>query len=156
MNPRDSTETVSTYLDPFWKLVESHLENEGEIKKRPSLFLILFRRLLVPWLVAGLCYAMSVAAQLAVPTFLQQIILFLQFNSIGIPLDSLIIPNGVGIAFVIFSLQLANSLTGRSYEQISRTITINVRTALIGAIYEKVFTAANNIYHIWYIDSFLK
>ncbi|KAI9315441.1 P-loop containing nucleoside triphosphate hydrolase protein [Zopfochytrium polystomum] len=46
-------------------------------------------------------------------------------------------PSGVSIALTIFALQIVATLFGRSYEQVERTILVNVRTSLIGAVYEK-------------------
>ncbi|KAI9324884.1 P-loop containing nucleoside triphosphate hydrolase protein [Zopfochytrium polystomum] len=46
-------------------------------------------------------------------------------------------PSGVSIALAIFALQAAATLFGRSYEQIQRNIVVNLRTVMVGAIYEK-------------------
>ncbi|KAI9355950.1 P-loop containing nucleoside triphosphate hydrolase protein [Zopfochytrium polystomum] len=103
----------------------------------PSLLSALTKRFGLTWLISGILYALSIAAQLAVPTFIQQVIYYLQSGTDPYSKSHLFMPNGLSIAFTIFGLQILSTLFGRSYEQIVKTVTINARTALLGAIYEK-------------------
>ncbi|KAI9329924.1 P-loop containing nucleoside triphosphate hydrolase protein [Zopfochytrium polystomum] len=110
----------------------------GKLTRRPpSLLSALSKRFGFTWLISGILYALSIAAQLAVPTFIQQVIYYLQSDTDPFAKSQLFMPNGLSIAFTIFGLQILSTLFGRSYEQIVRTVTINARTALMGAIYEK-------------------
>ncbi|KAI9353217.1 P-loop containing nucleoside triphosphate hydrolase protein [Zopfochytrium polystomum] len=124
----------------------SKLGNPGETPEKttrkpkrrpPSVLWVLCKRFGFTWLISGILYAVSIGAQLTVPTFIQQIIYYLQANTDPYSKSRLFMSNGLSIAFTIFALQIVSTLCGRSYEQIVRTVSINARTTLIGAIYEK-------------------
>ncbi|KAI9331010.1 hypothetical protein DFJ73DRAFT_954614 [Zopfochytrium polystomum] len=159
MREGDQTKRLSNVLDPFWAALKLHLNAVAKEKaqaeaaaaasapgapspgpkkstlKAPSLFFTLFRHFGLKWFLGGLAYAISVGAQLTVPTFLQQIIYYLDPSPFS--QSKLFMPSGVSIALTIVALQIVATLFGRSYEQVERTIMVNVRTSLIGAVYEK-------------------
>ncbi|KAI8908383.1 P-loop containing nucleoside triphosphate hydrolase protein [Gorgonomyces haynaldii] len=85
--------------------------------------------------------ACSIACQLTIPTFLQQIIYYLTFYVKESPASpfkpTLIVNNGVGIAFIIFFLQAASSVFRQTSLQLFNSLQINIKTILIGSIYEK-------------------
>ncbi|KAJ3108953.1 hypothetical protein HDU97_009686 [Phlyctochytrium planicorne] len=138
LNPRDQTGELSKLLIPYRDLMRQHFVDPS--KPTPSLFGFLVKRLIRNWIAGAILFALSIASQVAVPTFIQQIIYYLQPEY---PKEKLYIKNGVGIAFTIFALQLLFTLFGQTSTQIARTITINLRTTLIGAIYEKSLCLSN-------------
>jgi hypothetical protein len=99
-----------------------------------SLFKTLFYKFFWLFFAAVLCQAVSIACVLAVPKFIQQVI---YFTTPSIPRDMLWLSNGYSLAFCVFALQVGTTLFGRTAEQILRTMEQNVKTVLIGAIYEK-------------------
>ncbi|KAI9329925.1 P-loop containing nucleoside triphosphate hydrolase protein [Zopfochytrium polystomum] len=163
MRDTDRAEALSGVLSTFWDDLKPYLAaeaNDGAIlsadaakpgstrpratsaprkpkRRPPSLLWALTKRFGLTWLVSGLLYALSIGAQLAVPTFIQQIIYYLQADSDPYSKSRLFMPSGLSIAFTIFALQIVSTLCGRSYEQIVRTVAINARTTLICAVYEK-------------------
>ncbi|KAJ3113504.1 hypothetical protein HDU96_003327 [Phlyctochytrium bullatum] len=139
LNPRDQTNTLAILLEPFWQKVKEHLASPKTVQP-PSLLRFLVGRFFLSWLLSGICLGLSVGSQVAVPTFIQQVIYYLQPTY---PRENLYIQSGVGIAFVIFFLQLSFTLFGQTNQQINRTVLVNVRTILISAIYEKSLRLSN-------------
>ncbi|KAJ3307775.1 hypothetical protein HDU76_004381, partial [Blyttiomyces sp. JEL0837] len=133
MRERDQTKVISNVLEPYWAKVRIYLQNPSPATK-PSLLSVLFKHYAGIWLTGGLFFALSTGAKLTIPLMFQQIIYYL---TPFYPRSLLWIQSGLGIAFLIFALQLSSTLFGRSNEQIARTVTINIKTAMIGAVYEK-------------------
>ncbi|KAJ3416990.1 Multidrug resistance-associated protein 1 [Chytridiales sp. JEL 0842] len=165
LNAKDLTPSVSKIFVPYWAQLPDYHKKLAEFKKKhpefeqqqqetpskpskgaprrpkgpqppspPSLLRVLFGHFARLWITGGLFYACSIGCELAVPTFIRQLIQSLQPF---FPKEQLLVPSGYGIAVIIFLLQMGFTLFGRSSEQILRTITVNVRTAIIGAVYEK-------------------
>ncbi|KAJ3219439.1 Multidrug resistance-associated protein 1 [Dinochytrium kinnereticum] len=139
LNPRDQTGVLSKLIVPYWEKLRAYLKNPEESKK-PNLLKFLISRFIVNWILSGIFLAISTGSQVAVPTFIQQIIYYLQPE---FPKSNLIVNNGIAIAFIIFGLQLLFTIFGRTHNQINRTIMVNLRTVLIGAIYEKSLRLSN-------------
>lgn len=99
-----------------------------------SLFKTLFYKFFWLFFAAVACQGISIACILAVPQFIQQVI---YFTTPGIPQSLLWLSNGYYLAFCVFALQVGTTIFGRTAEQILRTMEQNVKTVLIGAIYEK-------------------
>jgi len=99
-----------------------------------SLFKTLFYKFFWLFFAAVTCQGISIACILAVPQFIQQVI---YFTTPGIPQSLLWLSNGYYLAFCVFALQVGTTIFGRTAEQILRTMEQNVKTVLIGAIYEK-------------------
>ncbi|KAI8915218.1 P-loop containing nucleoside triphosphate hydrolase protein [Powellomyces hirtus] len=79
---------------------------------------------------------MAVGCELAVPVFLKQILLFL--TPAGAPgRGELFLDSGIGLAICIFLLQAGLSVFQRTAEQLVREVIMNVRTIIIGSVYEK-------------------
>ncbi|KAJ1561710.1 Multidrug resistance-associated protein 1 [Cladochytrium tenue] len=131
------SESVSTGSSRRTSVTETSAKERGSTKqaKRPTLLGSLFVRFSSQWLTAGFLYAIAVTAQMAVPTFLQQLLYSLASDDFS--RSQLFMANGKAIAAVIFALQICATLCGKSNDQIMRTIAVNSRTALIGAVYEK-------------------
>ncbi|KAI8847504.1 P-loop containing nucleoside triphosphate hydrolase protein [Chytridium lagenaria] len=139
LNPRDQTAVLSQLIVPYWDKLRLHLKDPKNFKQ-PNLFGFLVRRFIRNWLIGFLCFGAAIGCQLTVPTFIQQIIYYLQPTY---PKEKLLIQSGVGIAFVLLGLQLAFTLFGQTTWQINRTITVNLKTVLIGAVYEKSLRLSN-------------
>lgn len=126
-------------MDPFWNQLKKHQADPAQ--PAPRLFSIVFSNFGWRFLIALLLQACSVACLLATPTFLKEIIIYLQLYANPTPnfpgKPTLLIQSGVGIAFVLFGLQLAGSIFRQTALQVLNEIQINVNTIMIGAVYEK-------------------
>ncbi|RKO88609.1 hypothetical protein BDK51DRAFT_39640, partial [Blyttiomyces helicus] len=94
---------------------------------------VALRRFFATWLASSFLYALSLGCILTVPTFVQGVLNWLEDS----PLDKPFMNSGVGLAFCLFALNLGGTLFGRTSEQLTRRIMINVKTLLISAIYQK-------------------
>ena len=128
------SDTLSNVMLPFWKRLKT---NGG----KSSPFKELFKEYYGTALGALLLQLVSAACSLAIPIFLEQIILFLTPNY---STDLLIIPNGYGLSFVLFGLQLLNVILGISSIQLMNILQIDIKTVLIGAVYEKSLRLKNS------------
>ena len=106
----------------------------GILRSKTSLFKTLFKKFSGLFFAAVACQAVSIACILAVPKFIQQVI---YFTTPFIPSDLLWLSNGYYLALCVLSLQVGTTIFGRTAEQILRTMEQNVKTVLIGSIYEK-------------------
>ncbi|KAI8847503.1 P-loop containing nucleoside triphosphate hydrolase protein [Chytridium lagenaria] len=139
LNPKDQTAVLSQLIVPYWDKLRLHLKDPKHVKQ-PHLFSFVFRQFFGIWFFGFLCFGVAIGSQLTVPTFIQQIIFYLQPTY---PKENLLIRSGVGIAFVLLGLQLVYTLFGQTTAQIIRTITVNLKTVLIGAVYEKSLRLSN-------------
>lgn len=106
----------------------------GMLTSKKSLFKTLFFKFFGLFFAAVVCQGVSIACVLAVPKFIQQVIFFTTSNY---PKELLWVSSGYYLALCIFALQVGTTIFGRTAEQILRTMEQNVKTVLIGAIYEK-------------------
>jgi hypothetical protein len=101
--------------------------------------------------------ACSVACQLSLPTFLEDILNYLireKFKKDGIVPEAfwpnVILQNGIGLCFVLFSLQVGSSVFRQTSLQLFNSLQINVKTILITAIYEKALRLSQNSSKVLY------
>ncbi|KAJ3262479.1 Multidrug resistance-associated protein 1 [Boothiomyces macroporosus] len=117
---------LSRLLDPFWKDVQA--------KIKPSLIKTVAKHYGTRAVVGLTLQLLSVGCLLTFPTFVEQILLFLQP---GYPHQDLYIHSGIGISFVIALLQLGKTLFEKTCQQIFYSIQVDIKAILIGAVYEK-------------------
>ncbi|KAJ3359465.1 ABC transporter C member 13 [Kappamyces sp. JEL0680] len=77
---------------------------------------------------------LSVGCQLAIPTFIAQIIYIV---TPGYPKDELLVSSGVAVAFIITGLEVLNVIFKQLSRQVSIELQVDIKTCLIGAVYEK-------------------
>jgi hypothetical protein len=77
---------------------------------------------------------LSVACQLTIPTFLEEIIKYL---TPGFPRQLLLVNNGVGLSFIIVGLQIFSCIFSQVSIQLGVDLQIDFKTILTGAVYEK-------------------
>ncbi|KAJ3309209.1 hypothetical protein HDV04_006316 [Boothiomyces sp. JEL0838] len=117
---------LSRLLDPFWKDVQA--------KIKPSLIKTVAKHYGTRVAFGLTLQLLSVGCLLTFPTFVEQILLFLQP---GYPHQDLYIQSGIGISFAIALLQLGKTLFEKTCQQIFYSIQVDIKTILIGAVYEK-------------------
>jgi ABC-type multidrug transport system fused ATPase/permease subunit len=116
-------------LDPFW----DSFYNKG----KTSLFSVIARK--YGWMVFLNVFVLglSVACALTIPTFMEDIIVFLTPLPPGVPRPALTIDNGYALTGVLFLLQIFSTIFAVTSNQIGYQIQIDMRTILISAVYEK-------------------
>ena len=129
---KDKAGKLSHILDGFWDSYYS--VNDSKDRAKLNLFIVFAKSFGLLFLVGALFQGISIACALSIPKFIQQVILYL---TPYYPRDKLWLSSGVEYAFCIFALQVGTTIFGRTAEQIIRTLEQNVRTILIGTIYEK-------------------
>ncbi|KAJ2993207.1 Multidrug resistance-associated protein 1 [Globomyces sp. JEL0801] len=120
-------------MHPFWEQFKAWKQNTA-VTKPPALFNLLFRKYGLIFLAGVILQAASVACALSQPTFLQEI---LKFLSPYFPRDKLLIQDGVALSFILWGLQVAASVCEKVQMQLMAFIQVDMKTILIGAVYEK-------------------
>ena len=123
---KNSSESLSNVLSLFW--AEFHAGNN------PSLFRHMRQKYLGLVLATILFQCLSVACQLAIPTFLTEIINFL---TPGYPRDLLFLKSGIWIGVIITVLQIGVFLFQQTATQLSIDLQVDFRTILISNLYSK-------------------
>ncbi|KND00120.1 uncharacterized protein SPPG_04462 [Spizellomyces punctatus DAOM BR117] len=134
VNKKNQASVVSHVLEPFWHALATYLDDKT--KPSPHPFRFMLKAFFLPWFISVTFAVLSVCSELAIPIFIQQLLLYVQ------PVESsrredLWIHSGIGIAFCVLGLQVSTTLCRVVSEQLVRTVMMDVRTVLIGAIYEK-------------------
>lgn len=112
---------LSNFLSPFWR-------------KRATAS-VLFIRAFGGFVVLSVLYqAASTACSLIQPTYIKELIIFLNTYGIGLRDD---VPTGVKFAFILFGLQLGSVVFRSLSSNLLIPVQVKVRTILVGAIYEK-------------------
>ncbi|KAJ3322956.1 hypothetical protein HDV06_002615 [Boothiomyces sp. JEL0866] len=117
---------LSGVLDSFWNGLRTNI--------KPSLIKTVVR--IYPFkIIAGvLLQLLSVVCLLTFPTFVEQILLYLQPEY---PRSSLYVQSGTFISLIIAFLQLGKTVFEKTCQQIFNAIQVDIKTILIGAVYEK-------------------
>ncbi|KAJ3415922.1 ATP-binding cassette sub- C member 8 [Chytridiales sp. JEL 0842] len=135
LSPLQKENTSNHVLAKF----STHLK---ELKNREStrswedvkvLRVAMMKTFLPIWLGLLLLYFFGMLAQVAVPFFLEQTIVYLT-NPEN---PSLLIKSGIGLAFSILVLQWTSTLCNRTYDQLIRSLRLRVQSLLVGSIFEK-------------------
>ncbi|KAJ3171261.1 hypothetical protein HDU88_008299 [Geranomyces variabilis] len=132
--PENQAESVAAMLAPFWADVNNHNSDPVKYPNPPSLFRVVLKRFWKRGLACCLLNIFGVGCELAVPVFIRQLLNSLTpepLRSEHVFLDSL------GLAFCLLALQVAVTIGMRTAEQAVREIVMDVRTVLVGSIYEK-------------------
>jgi hypothetical protein len=128
----NSAETLACTMETFSNDLKDY--QNGIKSKKPSLFSILFKKYGLMFCLAVFLQGLSVACALTVPTFLQQIIYFLTPNY---PSSLLLIQSGIALSFILMALQIGVTLFLYTSSQLTNIIQVDIKTILIGAVYEK-------------------
>jgi hypothetical protein len=123
----DKSAILVRLMLPFW-------DDLSSLRQKPSLFRIFRIHFGLVFLLALLFQALSVACILSMPTFIQQIIFYC--NPLY-PKAAMKIQSGIALAFILFALQICSSVFRQTSLQMFNSMQINVKTILIGSIYEK-------------------
>ncbi|RKO88016.1 hypothetical protein BDK51DRAFT_49142 [Blyttiomyces helicus] len=149
-------------MDPFWEGMKVSLKDPAVPK--PSLFLLIQKRFFSacdhitlnrPFssssshkrFISFILKALSLACSLTVPIFVQQILNWLQPD----PEDQPFIHSGVALAFCLFGLNLGATVFGRTSEQLTRKISINMKTLLVSAMYQKSLRLSPKAAKVWHL-----
>ncbi|RKO91047.1 hypothetical protein BDK51DRAFT_26137, partial [Blyttiomyces helicus] len=106
MREKDRAAELLHILDPFWDGVRASLADPSV--PMPSLFAVFRRHFFFTWVLSCILKGLSIACTLSVPTFVQQILNWLQKD----PEDPPFMSSGVGLAFCLFALNVGGSLFG--------------------------------------------
>ncbi|KAJ3003741.1 hypothetical protein HKX48_001585, partial [Thoreauomyces humboldtii] len=128
--------SIAKLLDPFWAELYDHHADPVKNPKVRSLFMIVFRHGRFRWVLATFLNCLGVACELTVPVVLKQLLLWVAPVGTSGRAD-LWFDSGFGLAFLIVALQAGISIFQRTGEQLMREVIMNVRTVVIGAVYEK-------------------
>ncbi|KAJ3196969.1 hypothetical protein HK101_006830 [Irineochytrium annulatum] len=145
MPPRDQASVgLATVMTPYWAALRAYQENKSTqdleelLPKRndspPSLLPTLWTRFGRMWMAGGAFYACGIVMQLMVPLVLGRLIEVLKR---GHDWEQGIWNNGYFISFLLFATQVLSSVLSRSSDQVSRTLSIDIKTVLIDAVYGK-------------------
>lgn len=132
LQDKDKSFHLSHLMDPFWADFNA-MQTDKSIPI-PSLFKIFRNQFSIIFIVAVFLQGCSVACLLTMPTFLQQIIFYL--NPMY-PKSLLKLNSGEGLCFILCGLQAFSSIFRQTSLQMFNSLQINIKTILIGAIYEK-------------------
>ncbi|KAJ3163564.1 ATP-binding cassette sub- C member 8 [Geranomyces michiganensis] len=133
--PKNQAAEVAKILGPFWVDVANHNADPVQYPLPPSLFRLVLKTFWKRGLACGLLNVFGVGCELAIPVFIRQLLTYITPGRTGS--DDLFMESGLGIAFCLLALQVAQSIGLRSAEQAVREIVLDVRTILVGAVYEK-------------------
>ncbi|KNE56826.1 hypothetical protein AMAG_02600 [Allomyces macrogynus ATCC 38327] len=106
----------------------------------PSLVRALWETYGIPWALTGIYYAINIASQVASPIVLQYLLEYLAIEEIrhkGLPAPSQWVGRGFLLVLAIFLLQCVATMTNSLFFIASMRIGIQLRSALIAAIYSK-------------------
>ncbi|KAJ3268641.1 Multidrug resistance-associated protein 4 [Terramyces sp. JEL0728] len=117
---------LSSYLAPFWKDLKANI--------KPSLFKVVANNYSFRFAMGVVLQLLSVTCMLTFPTFVEQILLYLQPDY---PRTELYFDSGLAISFIIAGLQLGKTLFDKTSQQLFNSIQVDIKTILIGAVYEK-------------------
>ncbi|RKO88481.1 ABC transporter type 1, transmembrane domain-containing protein [Blyttiomyces helicus] len=136
MKASDKADFLMQHMDEFWDAMAASLKDAK--KPVPSLASVIRRQFFFTRVISGILQALSLACTLLVPVFVQQILNWiLQYPQNPDAGDTPFLDSGVGLAFALFGLQLCATVFGRTSEQMTRKITVNMKTLLISLVFEK-------------------
>ncbi|KAJ3165062.1 hypothetical protein HDU88_004781 [Geranomyces variabilis] len=155
-NIRAATIATST-IDVFWTrwtTWKDKQEHEARTPPPPSIVSISFANMTGLLIGSGLLWLVSICTTLMVPICLQQLLVISTLRDLpeglndGSAARNYVIDNltgGMGNFFqngytaggVLFAITIVGTLAGRTSDQMLRTLALNVRTALIGAVHRK-------------------
>ncbi|KAJ3146080.1 hypothetical protein HDU86_000537 [Geranomyces michiganensis] len=155
-NVRAATIAKST-IDVFWMrwtAWKDKQENEARTPPPPSIVSISFANMTGLLIGSGLLWLVSICTTLMVPICLQQLLVISTLRDLpeglndGSAARNYVIDNltgGMGNFFqngytaggVLFAITIVGTLAGRTSDQMLRTLALNVRTSLIGAVHRK-------------------
>ncbi|KAJ3309499.1 hypothetical protein HDV04_005991 [Boothiomyces sp. JEL0838] len=123
---------LASLLDPFWASFKQRKTDPSA--KKVTLSSIFIKQYYLRFIFGLLLQAISVACILTIPTFMTQILLYL---TPFYPHSELYFDSGITISFIIAALQLGKTLFEKTSMQLFNTLQVDVKTLLIGAVYEK-------------------
>ncbi|KAI8896540.1 P-loop containing nucleoside triphosphate hydrolase protein [Globomyces pollinis-pini] len=124
---------LSGLLDPFWAQFYQY-QKSPKTSKSPSLFATIGVKYAFIFFMALALQSGSVACGLTQPTYLKQIILYL--NPLY-PKNLLYFESGVTLSIILTALQIGGSIFEKVSQQLTAIIQVDLKTILIGAVYEK-------------------
>lgn len=131
---KHKAEKLGMIMDSYWSRFSANDPNASPFKE-------LVRKYGLTAFGALLLQLISASCSLAIPIFLEQIILYL---TPSYSKNLLLVQSGYGLALILFGLQLLNVVFSISSIQLMNVLQIDIKTVLIGAIYEKSLRLNNS------------
>ncbi|KAI8900060.1 ABC transporter type 1, transmembrane domain-containing protein, partial [Globomyces pollinis-pini] len=128
---KDKAEAINVKFDPYWKQLKEHFDDSS--KPKPSLARSLFSILSLQIIAINLLAASALGVGLYSPYVLQQLIIFVDPTQN----TEFLYNSGILIGSLLFGLQLVATTIAAVEQSIKRRISQVLRSAIIGAIYEK-------------------
>ncbi|KAJ3309498.1 Multidrug resistance-associated protein 1 [Boothiomyces sp. JEL0838] len=120
-------------LDPYWCDFKK-LKGDPNAKIQNTISSIFVKQYYIRFFFGLLLQGLSVACVLTIPTFMKQILLYL---TPLYPRSLLYFDSGVALSFILAALQLGRTVFEKTSIQLFNSLQVDVKTILIGAIYEK-------------------
>ncbi|KAI8907846.1 P-loop containing nucleoside triphosphate hydrolase protein [Gorgonomyces haynaldii] len=130
IKPKDGFDTIGAYLETFWSIMDL-----TKTDKLPSASRTLIKSIKWPMIGSVVANLFLLFFTYSVPVFLGQIVDVLQGN----PVPMLLTNDPIGLAFILFGLQMGTAIAMSVLETLNRRIEQNMQLLMVNAIYSKSF-----------------